>query len=110
MSGMELVADFKLALDDFIVIDPRDMPLCELLETVEFVSVFAGFAECAGRADEGVGFLHGVIRLNLGFQIEIGGGEEVALVFLFPSGGKRIQCGFIIGGDGQGGESGEKQK
>ena len=107
---MESVADFKLAFDDFIVVDAGDVPLGEFLETVEFVSVLAGLAECAGGVDEGVGFLYGVVRLNLGFQIEIGGGEEFAPVFLFPSGGERIQCGFVVGGNGQNGESGEKRK
>ena len=96
VSAEKEIRNFELALDDLVIIDPRDVAEREFLETIEFRSVFASFPVGAGRADERIDFLNRIIRLNIGFQIRICGREEYPLVFQFPSGGKGLQCAFFI--------------
>ena len=110
VSLIEFTPDFELTLDDFIIVDPGDVSLCELLETIEFRAVFPCFPVSSCGADERIDFLYRFIRLYLRFQIGIRGGEEFPLIFQFSAGGKRFQSGFFIGGNGKDQYGGEDQK
>ena len=95
------IGNLKLAFDDLVIVDACHMALGQFLKAVEFGSVFASFAVCPCRADQCVDFLDGIIRLEVGFQIGVRGGEKFALIFQLPAGGERLQCGFLIRGQGK---------
>ena len=95
------IGNFKLAFDDLVIVDACHMALGQFLKAVEFGSVFASFAVCPCRADQCVDFLDGIIRLEVGFQIGVRGGEKFALIFQLPAGGECLQCGFLIRGQGE---------